>query len=143
MAPSIEVLLESETKRNMKMNLFLLIMLVIVATSCGDKSTESTPHGTKSKHHLNIPENGIESMMEANSQKIIEGTDGSIIVSVGEVTRKKADISIRRNDKIIDERLLEEKESIAVDYEGRNYTVLVKNIKKPLVGAGKVELKID
>lgn len=133
-----------DTKQIMKIyTLVSLLTFLVLSMSCGSSTTNNEGKKAVSKHHLNIPENGIESMMEANSQKIIEGTDGSIIVSVGEVTRKKADISIRRNDKIIDERLLEEKESISVDYEGRNYTVLVKNIKKPLVGTGKVELKID
>ncbi len=125
------------------MNLFLLTMLTIIINSCGDKSTESASKTAESKHHLNIPAKGIESLMEANSQKILEGTDGSVIVGVGEVNRKKADIIIRRDDKIIDERLMDENESISFDYEGRKYTVLIKNIKKPLVGAGKVELKID
>ena len=131
------------TMNSIKTTLLGLLSLIMISFGCGNSSTTSESKKINNKHHLNIPENGIESMMEANSQKIIEGTDGSIIVSVGEVTRKKADISIRRNDKIIDERLLEEKESISVDYEGRNYTVLIRNIKKPLVGAGKVELKIN
>ncbi len=127
----------------MNMKLILLMLLTIGIYSCDDKTKESTNKSTESKHHLNIPAKGIESMMEANSQKIIEGTDGSVIVGVGEVTRKKADIIIRRNDKIVDERLMNENESITFDYEDRTYTVLIKNIKKPLVGAGKVELKID
>ena len=111
-------------------------------SGCGDSDTKSTTKA-ESKHHLNIPSKGIESLMEANSQKIIEGTDGSVIVAIGEVTRKQADISIKRNDKIMDERLLSEKESIQFDYEGQSYTVLVKNIKKPLIGEGKVEITIQ
>lgn len=120
----------------------MLYCLLLGISSCGDSKTKTTSKA-ESKHHLNIPAKGIESLMEANSQKIIEGTDGSVIVAIGEVTRKQADISIKRNDKIMDERLLSEKESIQFDYEGQTYTVLVKNIKKPLIGEGKVEITIQ
>jgi PBP1b-binding outer membrane lipoprotein LpoB len=127
-------------------NRFIQIILTIAAffiVSCGSSSSNNDASQKDSKHHLNIPANGIESMMEANSQKIIEGSDGSIIISVGEIVRKKVDISIRKNDKILDERLLAEKESISFQYEDRKYTVLVKNIRKPLIGAGKAEISIQ
>jgi hypothetical protein len=120
----------------------VLLGMVWAVSSCSDAKTKPTSKA-ESKHHLNIPAKGIESLMEANSQKVIEGTDGSVIVAIGEVTRKQADISIKRNDKIVDERLVTEKESIQFDYEGQSYTVLVKNIKKPLIGEGKVELSIQ
>lgn len=90
-----------------------------------------------------MPATGIHSLMESNTQKILEGTDGSVLLQVGEVTRKQADISIRRGDRILEERLLGEKESLKFAYEDHSYTLTVRNIKKPLLGAGKVELVIE
>jgi len=123
----------------------LLILVAVIAGiflfRCNDKSGKGSAT-TKSKHHLNIPENGIQSMMEANTQKFIEGTDGTVIITVGEVTRKKADITIKRDNRILDEKIIEENESMTFDYEGTIYTIELKNIKKPLIGAGKAEISI-
>jgi hypothetical protein len=105
-------------------------------------SHTSTQLKSEAAHHLNIPENGIQSMMEANSQKIIEGTDGSVILLIGAVTRKKVDITIKRDDRILDERLIGENDAMHFDYEGNAYTVELKNIKKPLLGIGKAEIHI-
>ena len=84
-------------KNNMKkISSFFLLTIITVSVawySCNDKSAKPKTSTPERKHHLNIPENGIQSMMEANTQKIIEGTDGSVIVTVGEVTRKKVDIT--------------------------------------------------
>mgnify|MGYP000844728792 CR=1 FL=1 len=117
-----------------------IIMLVL---ACNEKPSASVKIKPDRKHHLHIPAIGIQSMMEENSRKTLEGTDGEIIVSVGEVTRKKADVAIQRNDKIIDERIVEEGNTMQFDYDGTSYTIEVKNIKKPLLGAGKVELHIQ
>ena len=124
---------------------FLLLVGVLIGiASCGDSSkTKNTKVGkAESKHHLNIPNKGIESLMETNSQKIIEGTDGSVIISIGEMTRKKVDISLKRGDKILDGRLMGVNDSIQFDYADHSYTVLVKKLKKPILGEGKVELSI-
>ncbi|HOZ51967.1 MAG TPA: hypothetical protein PLU17_08930 [Chitinophagaceae bacterium] len=124
--------------------LFSILLLLISFTffGCNDKTSNSTTPPNEKKHHLNIPNNGIQSMMEANTQKIIEGTDGSIIVIVGEVTRKKVDITIKRDDKILDERIITEHETMMFNYEGTNYTIELHNIKKPLIGLGKAEISI-
>ncbi len=124
----------------------LLVVGLILFFSCNNKQSNNS-HGsstssTKNKHHLNIPESGIQSMMEANTQKIIEGTDGSVIVTVGEVTRKKVDITIKRDDKILDERVINEDDKMTFDYEGNVYTIELHNIKKPLIGIGKAEISI-
>ncbi|MBL7764560.1 MAG: hypothetical protein JNJ58_00570 [Chitinophagaceae bacterium] len=129
------------------LKLFILAALSVAVISvvyirCNDQKGSDAKAKTKSSHHLNMPDRGIESMKEANTQMIIEGTDGSIIVAVGEVTRKKADISIRRDDRIIDQQLMSEKETLSFDYEDHAYTLEVGNIKKPLIGAGKVEFTI-
>jgi hypothetical protein len=122
----------------------LLIFLFIVISalvSCTD--TADHQQGTREqKHHLNIPKAGIRSILEANTQKIIEGTDGSVIVTVGEIVRKKANISIRRGDKIIYEQVLTEKESMRFEYEGTGYTIQIHDIKKPIIGAGKAEISV-
>lgn len=81
-------------------------------------------------------------MMEENNSKIIEGTDGSVVITVGEITRKKADISIKRNDRILDERLLKEKDVMTFEYEGSTYAIVLKNIKKPIIGAGSAEIRV-
>ncbi len=127
----------------MKKILFACICIAFFNMSCNDKtSSQNKEAAIRVKHHLNIPEKGIESLMEANSTKIIEGTDGSVLIIIGEVNRKKVDITIKKGDKIIEERLVEEKESIRFDYEGINYTIDIRDIKKPLIGVGKVNLKI-
>lgn len=118
-----------------------VITMVFILSACGDNTTKQKVSGS-SKHHLNIPANGIESLMEENTSKIIEGTQGSIVITIGEVTRKKADITIKRNDRILDERLIQEKENMTFEYEGNTYVVALKNIKKPLIGAGKAEISI-
>lgn len=117
------------------------ILCLVFAMACSSNNEMNKVDATP-KHHLNIPPNGIETLMEANTSKIIEGNEGSVIVTVGEVTRKKADISIKRNDRILDEKLISEGESITFDYQGLSYVVKVKSIKKPLIGAGKVEITI-
>ncbi len=117
------------------------VAAIIVFFSCNDQSRKGTP-AAKAKHHLNIPENGIQSMMEANTHKVIEGTDGSIIILVGEVTRKKVDITIKRDDKILDERVITEHDRMTFDYEGTTYSIDLHNIKKPLIGEGKAEISI-
>lgn len=122
--------------------LLYLLLPALFLLACGE--TKTTNEGKPaSKHHLNMPATGIHSLMEANTQKILEGTDGSVLLQVGEVTRKQADIAIRRDDRILEERLLGEKESLKFAYEDHNYTLTVRNIKKPLLGAGKVEIMIE
>jgi hypothetical protein len=111
--------------------------------ACGNENKSGdTQKNARPKHHLNIPASGIESLVEANTQKIIEGTDGSIVITVGEITRKKVSISVRKDDEIVDEQIVAEKESLAFDYEGIAYEIEVKNLKKPLIGAGKAEISI-
>ncbi len=110
--------------------------------SCASNNTSTNTSNTKSKHHLNIPEQGIESRMEQNSKKIIEGTDESIVISVGNVTRQEADISVMQQDKILQEKLVHEKETIPFVYEGTSYTITIGEIKKPLLGAGKVSITL-
>jgi hypothetical protein len=111
--------------------------------ACGNENKSGdTQKNARPKHHLNIPASGIESLVEANTQKIIEGTDGSIVITVGEITRKKVSISVRKDDEIVDEQIIAEKESMAFDYEGIAYEIEVKNLKKPLIGAGKAEISI-
>ncbi len=118
------------------------IVSVVVFFSCNDTGSKKNTPANKVKHHLNIPESGIQSMMEANTQKVIEGTDGSVIIIVGEVTRKKVDITIKRDDKILDERIITEDNKMTFDYEGNTYTIDLRNIKKPLIGQGKAEISI-
>lgn len=122
--------------------ILLACLAIISLTRCGNSGADPDSPKSSARHHLNIPEKGIQSMMEANTQKTIEGTDGSVVVSIGEVTRKKADISIRRGDKILDERILAEHDHISFDYEGISYTLELHNIRKPLLGAGKAEISI-
>lgn len=110
--------------------------------ACNEQDASKTSEATRPKHHLNIPLNGIESMVESNTQKIIEGTDGSIVVTIGEVTRKKVSLSVKRNDEIIEEKIVEEKGSMDFEYEGIPYTIEVGQLKKPLLGAGKAEIRI-
>jgi hypothetical protein len=119
----------------------LLLFMIIFGSACHDKDTNDKV--AAQKHHLNIPANGIESLMESNTSKIIEGTEGSIVITMGEITRKKADITIRRNDRILEEQLVAENEQLTFDYEGSTYTILVKTIKKPLIGAGKAEISVN
>lgn len=119
----------------------LLIALFFIACN-NSSSNKNEKKKEENKHHLNIPANGIESMMEANTSKIIEGTDGSIIITIGEVARKKVDVTIKRNDRILDERLIKENENMTFEYEGNTYNIALKNIKKPLIGAGKAEIAI-
>lgn len=118
-----------------------IFCLVLLIGSCKDENQDKKT--VSPTHHLNIPASGIESMMEENTSKIIEGTQGSVVLTVGEVTRKKADISIKRNDKILDERLLKEKDVMNFEYEGNTYMILLKNIRKPLIGAGSAEISIS
>lgn len=122
--------------------LLLTITLILFLLSCKDEPKTATTSKTESKHHLNIPEKGIESLMESNAQKIIEGTDGSVIIMVGNVTRKEADITIKRDDKILDEKMVGENEDVTFEYEGNSYTIHIGKIKKPLVGEGKVNMTI-
>ena len=119
------------------------LLSIFTFSSCSDKDSKNADSKATAKHHLNIPINGIQSMMEANTQKIIEGTDGSVIVTIGEVTRKKVDISIKRGDKILDEQIISENDKLTFDYEGNMYTIQLHNIKKPLIGVGKAEISIQ
>lgn len=121
--------------------LFIGITFLLLA-ACGNENNSEAQKKSRPKHHLNIPASGIESLVEANTQKIIEGTDGSIVITVGEITRKKVSISVRKDDEIVDEQIVAEKESMAFDYEGITYEIEVKNLKKPLIGAGKAEISI-
>lgn len=111
--------------------------------SCGNHESNTTTPKSETKHHLHIPDKGIESLMEAHSQKIIEGTDGSIVVMIGNVTRKEADITIKLDDKILEEKMVSEEDNLTFTYEGNSYTVHVGKIKKPLLGEGKVNIKIQ
>ncbi len=130
--------------------LILLAMSVVIGGLLfvfNSKTSKKNPHintgkKTEADHHLNIPEAGIEAVMEANSQKIIEGTDGSVIIIVGDVRRKQADISVKRDDKILDERIIGESDKMPFDYDGITYTVEVQKLKKPLLGTGKAEIRI-
>ena len=122
--------------------LLLSITLILFLLSCKDEPKSASTSKSESKHYLNIPEKGIESLMESNAQKIIEGTDGSVIIMIGNVTRKEADITIKRDDKILDEKMVGENEDISFEYEGTSYNIHVGKIKKPLIGEGKVNLTI-
>lgn len=126
----------------MKQALILLIAVTFLF-SCNDKSPANKPAlKTETKHHLNIPEKGIESLMESNSQKIIEGTDGSIVLMIGNVTRKEADITLKLDNKILEEKMMREEEDLEFNYEGSSYTLHIGHIKKPLLGEGKVNIRI-
>lgn len=130
-------------KKFQTLTFIVIVISSISLFSCNDKTPNSNSSSKASaKHHLNIPSVGIQSMMEANSQKIIEGTDGSVVVLVGEITRKKVDITIKRDDKILDERIINENDQMIFDYEGNTYTIALHNIKKPLIGVGKAEISI-
>lgn len=122
--------------------LTLLSLLLTLFVACKNEETPKTTTQERPKHHLNIPSTGIESMLEENTQKIIDGTDGSVIVFIGEITRKRVSVSLRRDQEIIEEKILKENDTISFTYEGASYTLIIKNIKKPLVGAGKVEFSL-
>ncbi len=128
----------------MKLHSFLLTFGVLLMVSCQstehNKSDKAKP--ISYKYALHIPTQGIESMMEANSQKIIEGNAESLIVQIGQVTRKEADITLRANDKIVHEKMMKEKDQIEFIYRDHPYTLQVLSIKKPLVGSGKVKFTI-
>ncbi|MBL7753806.1 MAG: hypothetical protein JNM44_04955 [Chitinophagaceae bacterium] len=128
----------------MKQQIILASLLAMLVTwvACNEKEASNSQEAVRPKHHLNIPLNGIESMVESNTQKIIEGTDGSIVVTIGEVTRKKVSLSVKRNDEIIEEKIVEEKGNMDFEYEGITYTIEVGQLKKPLLGAGKAEIRI-
>ncbi|MEZ5045975.1 MAG: hypothetical protein R2831_03180 [Chitinophagaceae bacterium] len=113
-------------------SLFLLLSLV----AC--QSQTSNTSSTTFKHRLNIPELGIESIVEANTQKVIEGTDASIVVQIGEVNRKEVSISIRLDDRILTEKILHVSDKLSFDYHDHPYTLHITKIKKPLIGIGKV-----
>lgn len=128
----------------MKKYLSLIGFSVLVClASCKEDTAPSTTAKSETKHHLNIPDKGIESLMEANSQKIIEGTDGSVLIQIGNVTRKEADITVKIEDKILEEKMVSEEEDLHFSYEGNTYTLHVGKIKKPLIGEGKVNIKIQ
>ncbi len=122
-----------------------IITMLLVTTglwSCSDDDKQATGAKSETKHHLHIPDGGIESLMEANSQKIIEGTDGSVVIMIGNVTRKEADITIKQEEKILVERMIGEEEDMSFNYEGISYTLHTGKIKKPLLGEGKVQISI-
>lgn len=123
-------------------HLVFFTVLLTCLVACKNEEAPKTNPQERPKHHLNIPLGGIESMQEENTQKIIEGTDGSIIVFIGEITRKRVSVSLRRDQEIIEEKILREKDAIGFTYEGVSYTLTIKNIKKPLVGSGKVEFSL-
>lgn len=121
----------------------LLVLCTVMFFACKESNTtHEESKKNKNKHHLNIPSEGIHTIIESNTSKILEGTHGTVIIMVGDVSRKKADISIKRNDKIIFEKLMKEDEEFILDYDENIYVIKIKNIKKPLLGAGKVELII-
>lgn len=122
--------------------LLLSLALVLFLLSCKDEPKSASTTKTANKHHLNIPDKGIESLMESNSQKIIEGTDGSVVIMIGNVTRNQADITIKEGDKILDEKLVGEDEDMSFQYHENTYTLHTGKIKKPLLGQGKVNLTI-
>ncbi|HMN33350.1 MAG TPA: hypothetical protein PKA54_08250 [Chitinophagaceae bacterium] len=126
----------------MKFISYIFILFLSYAFVACNNESKSNSKPKENKEKLNIPETGIHSLMESNTEKIIEGTKGNIKIKIGEVTRKKADISIIRNDRIIEEKLLEKEDAVSFNYEGRVYTLLVMKVKKPLVGDGKVEFSI-
>jgi hypothetical protein len=120
-------------------------LLLFALPGCSDSTntTATVVAKTEAKHHLHIPEEGIESMMEENTQKIIEGTDGSVVIQIGEITRKQADLTVRKEEKILLEKLVKESDTISFTYEGASYKIEIGNIKKPLLGTGKVFLRIQ
>lgn len=131
----------------MKKGILIVFLLLLAGGSFyylkPSKKNKSKGGGkSEQEHHLNIPSSGIQSLMEANTQKIIEGTDGSVLVMVGEIRRKKVDITIKHDNQILDERILSEHDHINFQYEGVSYTLDVLDIKKPLLGDGKAEISI-
>lgn len=123
--------------------IILLAICTVLLFACKENNTpQGESKKNKNNHHLNIPEEGIHTIIESNTSKILEGTHGAVILMVGDVSRKKADISIKRNDKIVFEKLMKEDEEFILDYDENMYVVKIKNIKKPLLGAGKVEIII-
>jgi hypothetical protein len=80
-----------------KQIVFTIATILMVQCTNTDTQNKSVK-ATAPKHYIKIPDKGIETIMESGTQKILEGTEGSIVIAVGEVTRKKASISIRRGD---------------------------------------------
>lgn len=125
----------------MKKYLVLIGWMIALLLSC-NIDNQSSQSNARHQHRLHIPAEGIESMMEAGSQKIIEGTQGSVLIKVGHVSRNEADITIMHNQDIVCEKLVKENSRIAFDYADARYTLAVGKIKKPLIGEGKVAIRI-
>ena len=115
--------------------------LALFLGACGGNDTK--PGSTPSYNHaLNIPTEGITAKMGANTQKIIEGDKTSLIIAAGDINKKEADISIRLGDKVVVEKLVTENQSIRFNYFDHPYHLHVDEIKKPLIGSGKVSFTI-
>ena len=109
--------------------------------ACGNNNGRDAK-GPSYKHALDIPSDGISTKLGANTQKILEGDESSLIVAVGDVGKKEADITVRLGDKILLEKLVNENQSIRFTYYDHPYHLKVEEIKKPLIGSGKVSFTI-
>jgi hypothetical protein len=119
-----------------------LLFLTLLALSACNSSNTSNPQSKSYDHSLNIPSEGITAKMGANTQKIIEGDKTSLIIAAGDINKKEADISIRLGDKVLVEKLVAENQSIRFNYFDHPYHLHVEEIKKPLIGSGKVSFTI-
>ena len=120
----------------------LLVCVALLGLfACGSKEG-SNPKAPSYKHALDIPADGISTKLGANTQKILEGDESSLIIAVGDVGKEEADITLRVGDKMVFEKLVHEKQSIRFNYYDHPYHLQVEEIKKPFIGSGKVSFTI-
>lgn len=119
----------------------LLALAIMGLFACGNNNGGDAK-GPSYKHALNIPAEGISTKLGANTQKILEGDESSLIIAVGDVGKKEADITVRLGDKILLEKLVNEKQSIRFTYYDHPYHLKVEEIKKPFIGSGKISFTI-
>ena len=119
----------------------LLALAIMGLFACGNNNGGKAK-GPSYKHALDIPTDGISTKLGANTQKILEGDESSLIIAVGDVGKEEADITLRLGDKMVFEKLVHEKQSIRFNYYDHPYHLNVEEIKKPLIGSGKVSFTI-
>lgn len=128
----------TKSKKIQKMKYILCLNLLLIISSCSSDVKEGL---------LEIPES-FSFMLEQRASKVIEGNEGNIRIKIGDITKRKVEVSIKGEtneddqEKILLEKVMSEGDRCNFDYYGTGYTIEIEDLINHLIGDDNAQIAI-